>query len=81
MSSTIIRKGIKEALRRTPKIEDFASKKDLTEYKIIDRISSYKNIHFPETIKEYEDARSRLAFDEFIYLQSIFKEIKETYSK
>ena len=81
LSSTIIRKGIKEALRRTPKIEDFASKKDLTEYKIIDRISSYKNIHFPETIKEYEDARSRLAFDEFIYLQSIFKEIKETYSK
>ena len=81
LSSTIIRKGIKEALRRTPKIEDFASKKDLTEYKIIDRISSYKNIHFPETIKEYEDARTRLAFDEFIYLQSIFKEIKETYSK
>ena len=81
LSSTIIRKGIKEALRRTPKIEDFASKKDLIEYKIIDRISSYKNIHFPETIKEYEDARSRLAFDEFIYLQSIFKEIKETYSK
>jgi len=81
LSSTIIRKGIKEALRRTPKIEDFASKKDLTEYKILDRISSYKNIHFPETIKEYEDARTRLAFDEFIYLQSIFKEIKETYSK
>ncbi len=79
LSSRIIRKGIKEALRRTPKMEDFISKKDLTEYKIIDRLSSYKNIHFPETIKEYEDARTRLAFDEFIYLQSIFKEIKEKY--
>ncbi len=81
LSSTIIRKGIKEALRRTPKMEDFVSKKELSEYKIIDRISSYKKIHFPETIKDYEEARNRLAFDEFLYLQSIFKEIKETYSK
>ena len=63
LSSTIIRKGIKEALRRTPKIEDFASKQDLTEYKIIDRISSYKNIHFPETIKEYELAAQEGTFD------------------
>ena len=81
LSSTIIRKGIKEALRRTPKMEDFVTKKELSEYKIIDRTASYKNIHFPETIKDYEEARNRLAFDEFLYLQSIFKEIKETYSK
>ena len=81
LSSTIIRKGIKEALRRTPKIEDFVTKKELSEYKITDRTASYKNIHFPETIKDYEEARNRLAFDEFLYLQSIFKEIKETYSK
>ena len=81
LSSTIIRKGIKEALRRTPKMEDFVTNKELSEYKITDRTSSYKNIHFPETIKDYEEARNRLAFDEFLYLQSIFKEIKETYSK
>ena len=81
LSSTIIRKGIKEALRRTPKMEDFVTKKELSEYKITDRTASYKNIHFPETIKDYEEARNRLAFDEFLYLQSIFKEIKETYSK
>ena len=81
LSSTIIRKGIKEALRRTPEIEDFVSRKELGQYKIIDRISSYNKIHFPETINEFEDARNRLAFDEFIYLQSIFKEIKETYNK
>ena len=81
LSSTIIRKGLKEALKRTPKMEDFVTKKELSEYKIIDRTSSYNNIHFPETIKDYEEARNRLAFDEFLYLQSIFKEIKETYSK
>ena len=81
LSSTIIRKGIKEALRRTPKMEDFVTNKELSEYKITDRTSSYKNIHFPETIKDYQEARNRLAFDEFLYLQSIFKEIKETYSK
>ena len=81
LSSTIIRKGLKEALKRTPKMEDFVTKKELSEYKIIDRTSSYNNIHFPETIKDYEEARNRLAFDEFVYLQSIFKEIKETYSK
>ena len=78
LSSTIIRKGIKEALKRTPKIEDFVSRKELGQYKIIDRISSYNKIHFPDTINEFEVARNRLAFDEFIYLQSIFKEIKET---
>ena len=81
LSSTIIRKGIKEALRRTPEIEDFVSRKELGQYKIIDRISSYNKIHFPDTINEFEDARNRLAFDEFINLQSIFKEIKETYNK
>ena len=81
LSSTIIRKGIKEALRRTPEIEDFVSRKELGQYKIIDRISSYNKIHFPDTINEFEDARNRLAFDEFIYLQSIFKEVRETYNK
>ena len=80
LSSSIIRKGIKEALRRTPEIEDFITKKELSEFKIIDRTSSYNNIHFPEKIKEYQEARNRLAFDEFLYLQSIFKEIKSTYS-
>ena len=81
LSSTIIRKGIKEALRRTPEIEDFVSRKELGQFKIIDRISSYNKIHFPDTINEFEDARNRLAFDEFIYLQSIFKEVRETYNK
>ena len=71
LSSTIIRKGIKEALRRTPKIEDFVSRKELGQYKIIDRISSYNKIHFPDTINEFEDARNRLAFDEFIYLHLV----------
>ena len=79
VSNQIIKKGIKEALSRSRTIEDFVLKKELKEYKIIDRTSSYNNIHLPESIEEYKEARRRLAFDEFIYLQSIFKDIKEQY--
>ena len=81
LSSSIIRKGIKESLRRIPEFEDFLHKDDIVSYKIVNRTKSYNDIHFPEKLSDYENARNRLAFDEFLYLQAIFKEHKILYNK
>ena len=81
ISSSIIRKGIKESLRRIPEFEDFLHKDDIVSYKIVNRTKSYNDIHFPEKLSDYENARNRLAFDEFLYLQAIFKEHKISYNK
>ena len=81
LSSSIIRKGIKESLRRIPEFEDFLHKDDIVSYKIVNRAKSYNDIHFPEKLSDYENARNRLAFDEFLYLQAIFKEHKISYNK
>ena len=81
LSSSIIRKGIKESLRRIPEFEDFLHKDDIVSYKIVNRTKSYNDIHFPEKLSDYENARNRLAFDEFLYLQAIFKEHKISYNK
>ena len=81
LSSSIIRKGIKESLRRIPEFEDFLHIDDIVSYKIVNRTKSYNDIHFPEKLSDYENARNRLAFDEFLYLQAIFKEHKISYNK
>ena len=81
LSSSIIRKGIKESLRRIPEFEDFLHKDDIASYRIVNRTKSYNDIHFPEKLSDYENARNRLAFDEFLYLQAIFKEHKISYNK
>ena len=81
LSSSIIRKGIKESLRRIPEFEDFLHKDDIVNYKIVNRTKSYNDIHFPDKLSDYENARNRLAFDEFLYLQAIFKEHKISYNK
>jgi len=81
LSSSIIRKGIKESLRRIPEFEDFLHKDDIVSYKIVNRTKSYNDIHFPDKLSDYENARNRLAFDEFLYLQAIFKEHKILYNK
>ena len=81
LSSSIIRKGIKESLRRIPEFEDFLHKDDIVSYKIVNRTKSYNDIHFPEKLSDYENARNRLAFDEFLYLQAIFKQHKISYNK
>ena len=76
LSSSLIRKGIKLALKRSPEIEDYINTKQLAEYDLLDRTTSLNDIHFPEGMNEYYRAKKRLAFDEFIYLQTIFKRKK-----
>jgi len=78
LSSALIRKGIKHALKRTPEIEDYINDEQLAAYKLLDRTTSLNDIHFPEGLSNYYKAKKRLAFDEFIYLQTIFKRKKKS---
>ena len=78
LSSALIRKGIKHALKRTPEIEDYINDKQLAAYELLDRTTSLNDIHFPEELSNYYKAKKRLAFDEFIYLQTIFKRKKKS---
>lgn len=78
LSSALIRKGIKHALKRTPEIEDYINDEQLAAYELLDRTTSLNDIHFPEGLSNYYMAKKRLAFDEFIYLQTIFKRKKKS---
>ena len=78
LSSALIRKGIKHALKRTPEIEDYINDEQLAAYELLDRTTSLNDIHFPEGLSNYYKAKKRLAFDEFIYLQTIFKRKKKS---
>jgi len=81
LSSSLIRKGIKSALKRTPHIEDYLDSNHLKKYELVDRTKSFNYIHFPENINEYFKAKKRLAFDEFLYLQTIFNRKKNDHKK
>ena len=78
LSSALMRKGIKHALKRTPEIEDYINDEQLAAYELLDRTTSLNDIHFPEELSNYYKAKKRLAFDEFIYLQTIFKRKKKS---
>ena len=77
LSSSLLRKGIKYALKRSPEIEDYLNEEQLTKYELQDRTKSLNDIHFPVGLNEYFKAKKRLAFDEFLYLQTIFKRRKK----
>jgi ATP-dependent DNA helicase RecG len=48
----------------------------LNKYSLVNRLLSFKNIHFPAQIDDYYKAKERLVLDEFIYLRSIFSYLK-----
>ena len=87
VSSGVIRKAIKDALSiiDTPKeglepgIEDMLPNEVIEKNSILNRTQSFKLIHFPKTIEEYQQAKERLALDEFIYLRSIFENLKSEF--
>jgi len=76
----ILRDGIKQALKRIPEIKDIIDQKSLNDHSLYSRIDSYQKIHFPESFDEYKEAKKRLAFDEFLYLQSLFNHSKTQYN-
>ena len=87
ISSAVIRKALKEVLQIVdspkdeflPGIKDILPQKILEKYSKISRSESFKSIHFPKNLKEYNLAKERLALDEFIYLRSIFENLKSEF--
>jgi ATP-dependent DNA helicase RecG len=87
ISSAVIRKALKEVLQIIdspkdeflPGIKDVLPQKILEKYSKISRSESFKSIHFPKNLKEYNLAKERLALDEFIYLRSIFENLKSEF--
>jgi len=87
VSSGVIRKAVKDALsimdiakeEFQPGIEDMLPDEVVKKNSLFTRTQSFKSIHFPKTIEEYQQARERLALDEFIYLRSIFENLKSEF--
>ena len=84
MTSASIRKGLKEIINILestkdnfePGLFDVLPSNIREEYSLLDRFESIKNIHFPKNENDYKSARRRLVLDEFIYLRSIFANLK-----
>ena len=87
MTSSSVRKALKEIIsildtdkdKFTSGLSDMLSSKIVKNYSLLPRYESVKQIHFPKNEKQYKDARNRLALDEFIYLRSIFENLKSKY--
>ena len=87
ISSAVIRKALKEVLQIVdspkdeflPGIKDVLPQKILEKYSKISRSKSFQSIHFPKNLKEYNLAKERLALDEFLYLRSIFENLKSEF--
>ena len=82
-----IRKSIKNSLsvletekdNFRPGFQDILPQTILNKYSLVNRLLSFKNIHFPAQIDDYYKAKERLVLDEFIYLRSIFENLKSKY--
>lgn len=50
-------------------IEDPVPEPILEKYELMTRNEAYRKLHFPDTLEEAEEARRRIAFDDFVRLQ------------
>ena len=87
MTSASIRKGLKEIIAIlestkddfTPGLFDVLPSEIIKEHSLENRLQSIKKIHFPKNEVDYKNARRRLVLAEFIYLRSIFENLKSKY--
>ena len=87
MTNAGIREGIKnifETLDKStdefsPGLFDVLPPDIRDEYSLQGRLESLKNIHFPKNDIDLKNAKRRLILDEFIYLRSIFENLKSKY--
>jgi len=69
MSSYLIARCVAEALKRAKDFADPLPEQWRARLRLRDRTSSFRSIHRPETMRDKEEARRRLAFDELWRLQ------------
>lgn len=69
LSPDFIRKTVLEAMKALPLLEDPLPDSIKKEYNLIDLKSAISQIHYPQNQQQLAQARRRLVFDEFFYLQ------------
>ncbi|MCX8077116.1 MAG: ATP-dependent DNA helicase RecG [Geminocystis sp.] len=69
LPSDFIRKTIMEAMKAIPLLEDPLPHCIKKEYNLMDLQAAIAQIHYPQNQEELAQARRRLVFDEFFYLQ------------
>jgi ATP-dependent DNA helicase RecG len=72
-----LQQEIQKFLNKTVWFEDPVPSILLKEYNLMSRDEAYRKIHFPENREDADRARERIAFDEFIRLQVLFKNRKD----
>jgi ATP-dependent DNA helicase RecG len=73
----IIRKAVQEAMVTIPQIDEPLPPIIKQQYSLIDLQKAIAHIHYPENQQQLIEARRRLIFDEFFYLQLGFLQRKE----
>ena len=70
ITQTYLRKWTQSALKLClPNLEEYLYDSERQRYHLADLAWSFKQIHQPEQIENYDIARRRLAFDELLFLQ------------
>jgi ATP-dependent DNA helicase RecG len=72
---------VSEALRRAPAIVDPLPRRVREELELMGRDDAFRQIHFPESFPAKEAARTRLAFDELLRLQTVLLMTKRAYER
>ena len=75
--SWALKNAQEELLNKTVWIEDPVPARILNKYNLVSRTEAYKKIHFPDNRNDVEEARRRIAFDEYIRLQVYVQRLKE----
>lgn len=78
VSTWEIRSATEEALSRIEQISDPLPGDMFAHYSFPSRRQSLWGVHFPESMQEAKEARSRLAFDEFLRLQLALLRARQT---
>ena len=77
LSQNQIRKIIENGLELVKnELKETLPKYILDEYKLLDINSAINKIHFPKDFKEFESARTRLAFEELLTMQLLLLNLK-----
>jgi len=81
LTTSMVRKAVAEALRRTGDFEEPLPEPVLHQVDVLDRTRAFRLIHQPESMGAAQGARKRLAFDELLRLQLILVLRKRAYER
>ncbi|MCB1246298.1 MAG: ATP-dependent DNA helicase RecG [Acidimicrobiia bacterium] len=68
-----VMRAVDNAVRRSLPITDVVPESILTDHRLVDRTTAFRDIHVPDELRDVGPARTRLVFDEFLRIQTAFK--------